>query len=552
MTTGGLSSVPFAAAPDSRTRSIWLTQLVLAAGVVIISVLVLALAPPLFLEVSFAAGVLGILALTVVTLAAPWSRLSKASVLAIPFLDALSIGSITLGTSLRFGFLWVFPVVWVAMHFRATVLAVLLGGIGVIVLIDAAMSLNELAVLPALIVMLSLTFIGITAHLTMRQMHAFRRLLSRQARRLNATLTRRSDQERRVREMLNRIDIGVVRIAHGGTVLAVNDAYIRLYGLNPLDPSQPARSVEYDELRGMPVPLAERPFARAARGAVFTDVRVWLFTMEGEWRALSVTAKPEGSWGNEDASVLLLVHDVTAITHAQRERERLTAIASHELKHPLTVMIGNAELALEGDDLTPRTRQRLETIVRASERMLEMATSMLKGSHSAAPAEDSLGRVDLRQVVTDSIDSFRPAAIAHEVSVELRMSGPLPATADGFRIRQVVDNLVSNAIKYTPRDGEVRITGALEGDEVVLTVADTGIGISSADMPHILTPYFRTDKAKETASGTGLGLSISRDIVTAHKGTLTIRSEAQEGTTVTVRLPRAPARRTTEPAREPA
>ncbi len=542
MTTGGLSNEPFASAPDSRTRSIWLTQLVLAAGVVIIALLVTVLTPSLFLEASFAAGILGILALTAITLGAPWSRLPQGAVLAIPFLDALAIGSVTLGTSLRFSYLWVFPVMWAAMHFRPLVLTSMLSGIAVIVLIDAALNSNELAVLPVLIVMLSLTFIGVTAHLTMRQMHAFRKLLNRQARRLNATLTRRSEQERRVSEMLNRLDIGVVRVAHGGTVLAVNDAYIQLYGLNPLDPSQPARSVEYDGLRGMPVPLAERPFARAARGAVFTDVRVWLFTMEGEWRALSVTAKREGSWGNEDAAVLLLVHDVTAITHAQRERERLTAIASHELRHPLTVMIGNAELALESDDLTPRTRERLERIVRASERMLEMATSMLKGSHSAAPAEDSLGRVDMRQVVTDSIDSFRPAAIAHDVSVQLRMSGPLLATADGFRIRQVVDNLVSNAIKYTPREGEVHITGTLEGDEVVLTVADTGIGISSADMPRILTPYFRTDEAKETASGTGLGLSISRDIVKAHKGTLTIESEAHTGTTVTVRLPRASAR----------
>ncbi len=525
-------------APDSRTRSIWLTQLVLAASVVIISVLVAALQPELFASWKFIVGSLAIIALTIATLAVPWSRLPKNAVLAVPFLDAIAIGFVASQTELRFGYLWVFPVMWVAMYFRAVVLGGLLATIGIILLVDSAMTTSSTSALRIFIVLLSLTFIGITAHLAMRQMGALRRVLQRQARRLAETLDRRSAQERRTTEILNGVDAGVARVSPAGTMLMVNDAYARLYGLDPLDVNLPAKSVEYTGLRGMPVPLSERPLARAARGEVFTDARVWLFTGEGEWRVLSVSSKRLSGSDRDDASVLLLAHDVTAITHAQRERERLSAIASHELKHPLTVMIGNADLALEDEDVSPRTRERLETILRASERVLEMTSSMLKTSRTAFEGRESYDDIDVRQIVIDSVDSFRPTATAHDVAIDLEVHQALPATADGFRMRQVVDNLVSNAIKYTPREGDVRIVGSLDDDTVSLTVSDTGIGIAPEDLPNIMTPYFRTSTAKETASGTGLGLGIAREIVAAHGGTLTIESEPGAGTSVTVQLPR--------------
>ena len=266
---------------------------------------------------------------------------------------------------------------------------------------------------------------------------------------------------------------------------------------------------------------------------------MWLFTAGGEWRALSVTAKRLSARGDEESSILLLVHDVTALTYAERERERFTAMASHELKHPLTVMIGNAELALELDDLTPRTRERFQTIVGASERMLKMTESLGSTSRRGFSGRDSVDDIDLRQILLDSVTSFRPTAAAGDIEIDVHADDRLWVTADGFRLRQVVDNIVSNAIKYTPRDGRVRIVGAIEDDAVALIVSDTGIGIGADDLPRILTPYFRTAEAKKTSGGTGLGLGITNDIVRAHGGTLTIDSEAGAGTTVTVRLPRA-------------
>ncbi|MFF2487776.1 ATP-binding protein [Microbacterium sp. NPDC058062] len=539
MATGAARRTLVVGAPDGRTRSIWLTQLVLAASVLITAILVMVLQPALFGRWNFLLGTFAVVVLTIATLALPWSRLPAAAVLVIPFADALAIGLMSSGMELRLGYLWGFPVMWVAMHFRATALAGLLATIGVILLVESAVSTGNIAALRAFVVLLSLTFIGITAHLALRRTRSLRRLLKRQADRLTATYTRRADQERRTNEILNGVDTGIARISDDGSVLAVNDAYSRLYGLDPLDATLPARSVEYTGRRGMPVPFSERPFARASRGETFTDASVWLFTAEGEWRALSVTAKRLAAGGDEGSSILLLVHDVTALTYAQRERERFTAMASHELKHPLTVMIGNAELALELDDLTPRTRERFESIVAASDRMLTMIQSLGTTSKRGFSARDEVDDIDLRQILLESVASFRPTAVSGDISVDVRADDALPITADGFRLRQVVDNVVSNAIKYTPRDGRVRITGAVEDHRVVLSVADTGIGIAADDLPNILTPYFRTEEAKKKSGGTGLGLGISNDIVLAHGGTLTIESEPGAGTTITIRLPLA-------------
>ena len=539
MATGAARSTFVVGAPDGRTRSIWLTQLVLAASVLITAILVMALQPQMFGRWNFLLGTLLVVILTLATLSLPWSRLPAWAVLAVPFADAIAIGLMSSGTELRLGYLWAFPVMWVAMHFRATALAAMLALIGLILLVDSAITSSNLAALRVFVVLLSLTFIGITAHIALRRTRALRRLLRRQASRLTATYTRRADQERRTSEILNGVDTGIARISEDGSVLAVNDAYSRLYGLDPLDATLPARSVEYTGRRGMPVPFSERPFARAARGETFTDASVWLFTAEGEWRALSVTAKRLAAGGDEGSSILLLVHDVTALTYAQRERERFTAMASHELKHPLTVMIGNAELALELDDLTPRTRERFESIVAASDRMLTMIQSLGTTSKRGFSARDEVDDIDLRQILLESVASFRPTAVSGDISIDVRADDALPITADGFRLRQVVDNVVSNAIKYTPRDGRVRITGAVEDHHVVLSVADTGIGIAADDLPNILTPYFRTEEAKKKSGGTGLGLGISNDIVLAHGGTLSIESEPGAGTTITIRLPLA-------------
>jgi len=525
--------------PTSRTRSVWLLQLVLGASVVITVLLVQALTPSLFAVWTFSTGVGTIIALTAVAVVVPWHRLPRNAVALVPFGDLLGIGLLSFGSDLRFGFFWVFPLTWIATHFVLAMMVSALATVGSIILLDAAVNgTGPATALRLIVVLLSLTFIGITAYLSSRQTRAFKQLLRRQATRLQGTLQRVTGQERRVSQMLNGLDTGIARLSSDGEVLALNDTYVALYGIDRDDPKRPGGAVEYAALRGDPLPDAERPFARATRGEQFDDERVWLFDAEGRWHALSASTRILVS-SDEPPSTLLIVHDVTALIEAERARERLAATVSHELRNPLTAIIGHADLALDDPGLSPKVREQLEVITGAGERMQTLISEILTTSRGVFRDEGaSLGSSDAARIVASSLESFRPTADARRVAVVDELPPELGVVGDAFRLRQAFDNILSNAIKYTPGGGSVRVSGECEGSHVVLHFTDTGIGIPPEDLPRVFEPYFRSRAARESGTpGTGLGMGIVRSIVEEQGGTLTLESEIGTGTTVSVRLP---------------
>lgn len=525
-----------------RVRSIWLTQLSLGVSIIVISVVALGYEPELFQSWLMLTGVAIVVVATAVTLLTPWGRLPRWAPLVIPFTDIVAIGFLSGSSILPLGFFWVFPVMWIGLHFTRWALGAAIGTIAASLLIEAATSTEPPGAVELFTVLLGVTFLGITANITMRQTRAFKRLLLGQTRRLETTLERVSNAERSTIELINGVDVGILRFARDGSLLAANTTYARLYGTDPEDPHSPPTSVEYASLQGSAIPASERTFARAQRGEIFQDARVWLFDAEGTWRALSVTTMPLTSSADDSASTMLVAHDITAVTEAERERERIAAVASHELRHPLTVIIGHADLALEEEDeLTPKIREHLETILSASERMLGIASTMLQHSRSGFTPTQDRRSFDLVPMLVAVREAFSATAGEHGVTLDDDLPAHLPMDGDVFRLRQVLDNVVSNAVKYTPAGGSVRISAAMDGDTVVVVVADTGIGIAPEDLEHVFDPLFRSTRAQEYATGTGLGLGIAREIVTAHGGTVTVTSELGEGTTVTLRLPRSAA-----------
>jgi len=530
---------PDNASPSSRTRSIWLLQLVLAASVIVTVIVVQALQPQLFGEWTFSAGVITIIALTVVTLVVPWPRVPRSAVVLVPFLDLIGIGLLAYDSEMRFGFFWVFPVTWIASHYSLLHLGGALGTVGAIILIDANLNgPTPFSALRLLVVMLSLAFIGLTTYLTARQNNAFKNLLRRQASRLQSTLQRVTGQERRVSEMLNGLDTGIARLSSDGEVLALNDTYVTLYAVDRDDPKRPGASVEYATLRGEPLPEPDRPFMRAARGEQFKDERVWLYDTRGQWHALSASTRRLTSSDDEPATTLLIIHDVTALIEAERAREQIATVVSHELRNPLTAIIGHADLLLDHDDLPPRVRDQIEVIDNAGQRMQKLISEILAGSRARSDESSAPNSADVRRVIDASVESFRPASDGRRIAILVDVPDDLPLVGDAFRLRQAFDNILSNAIKYTPGGGTVRISATRTDDRLVVSFADTGVGISPADLPRIFDPYFRTQSARESPiPGTGLGMGIVRDIVEQQGGTLDVDSEQGTGTTVTVTLP---------------
>src|SRR6266511_3762769 len=222
---------------------------------------------------------------------------------------------------------------------------------------------------------------------------------------------------------------------------------------------------------------------------------------------------------------------------------RFTADASHELKTPLTVVRAGVERAITRPDMAPETLAPLEETLQEVNRMTELLESLLTLARADEGRAD-LHRepVDLREIIAEAGETGELLAEHAGVGMEIRLPpDPLMLAVDRSRIRQLALNLIENAVKYTPRGGQVSVELGGNDGRVVFTVADTGIGIAPGDLPHVFDRFWRADSARTRTSeraGTGLGLAICKWIAESHGGTIEVQSRPGRGTTFTVRLPR--------------
>ncbi len=180
--------------------------------------------------------------------------------------------------------------------------------------------------------------------------------------------------------------------------------------------------------------------------------------------------------------------------------------------------------------------QRLEVVLRNSERLLALVSDLMLSATSALKVYPK--RTDLASLVETSIGSARAQADQSNISLVANVPSPLWAYADPLRIGQALDNLVSNAIKYSPGGGVVSISAQGTDEWIQLRVKDTGMGMSSEDSAKVFKRFFRTDSAREASiSGAGLGLSITKTIVERHGGDISCESRPGEGSTFTLTLP---------------
>ena len=224
-----------------------------------------------------------------------------------------------------------------------------------------------------------------------------------------------------------------------------------------------------------------------------------------------------------------------------RLKDEFLSLVSHELRTPLTSIRGYLDLVLdeEAGDLNPEQRRFLEAVERNSGRLLRLVGDLLFVAQAdAGRLSLEKAKVDLAGLAADCVEGAVPAAA--EKSIDLVLAAkPVPAfVGDRGRLAQVLDNLISNALKFTPEGGSVEVSTKLNGDHVSVEVSDTGIGIPVADQPRLFERFFRSSVAEDQAiPGTGLGLAIVKAIVEAHKGEIKIDSKEGRGTTFRVDLP---------------
>ncbi len=529
-----------------RTASIWRWQIFLVGCVVMIAALIAGLKPTVFAEGLFTAGLSLIVLTTLATVLTPWDRLPRRAPVVLPLLDIVAIVLLSTVNDIRIGFLWVIPVAWIATYYTLPAVfgAIVLISLGIVFFTSRAGTPTDM-VLRVIISVLSLGFLGTLVRIGTRRTRASRRLMRRQAAQVTRAARRAETHERRVSQIIDALGSALVTVTEDGTITRMNDAYRELYGRDRFGDHLPSPAVEYDDRRGEPLPPERTTLARAVRGERLDGERVWLYDMNGRWRALSVTTEPIATIAGRQATTLLIIDDVTAWLEAAEERRAMSALVSHELRNPLTAIIGHVDLMREREDLPDRVQEQLAIVGGAADRMQRLVTSALDEER---PDAGTLSEpLDLRQVVDASVASFLPIAEAGHLEVAVEGPETVMLYGDAFRLRQVVDNLLSNAVKYTPAEGRVTVRVGVDGCCAELVVEDTGIGLSPAELDRLFEPYFRSDRAVRTgAPGTGLGMVIVRDLVQQHHGDLDVTSAPGAGTRVTLRIPRRPAEK--EPA----
>ncbi|WP_320536218.1 sensor histidine kinase [Pseudarthrobacter sp. IC2-21] len=502
--------------------------------------------PSLLASPAYVAGIGLHLALFAACFVIPWERMPSSAYLSIPVLDLLAIGLLRNGAAPHLpglAILVVFPIIWLAASGMLVRTTLLLSAVGpfLIMLPPASARLQHLTAaditslvlfpLMMLAVALAIRFASVNVRVQQRELQAM-------GQELRELLSASREREELLTTILDATDVAVAAVDRSGRYLLTNSRqriFRQATGVAHEMPGQ-GHQLIYGQDRQTLLPPDKRPINRAIAGESFADYLVWAGAEPGQ-RAYSTAARPLTSEDGRLNGAVVVYSDVTGWVEALAAHEELISNVSHEFRTPLNSILGNVDLVFEDDaGLSPVTAQRLSVVQRNSERLLALLSDL--SATASAVLKVHPKRTDLASLVESSLSSARAEADRSGIRLVADVPSPLWAYADPLRIGQALDNLVSNAIKYSPGGGVVDISAGASGDWVQLRVRDTGMGMNADDAARVFRRYFRTDSAREAAiPGAGLGLSITKMIVERHGGRVACTSDQGEGSTFTVTLP---------------
>jgi signal transduction histidine kinase len=244
------------------------------------------------------------------------------------------------------------------------------------------------------------------------------------------------------------------------------------------------------------------------------------------------------------AGLYLANQALRPIRRSWEQQRRFTADASHELRMPLSIIQANAELMLMHPDRSAlENSEQISMVLSEVRRMAKLTDQLLLLARSDSGREELLlGPVQLEALIRHVIQLFAPLAELNGVRLDAELASGVELTGDRDKLQQLLVILLDNSLKHTPAGGSIRVVLTRRGQQAAIVVEDTGEGIAEEDLPHIFERFYRGDRARSRGDGgTGLGLAIARWIAEKHGGTIAAASRPGRGTTMTVRLPVAPA-----------
>ncbi len=279
----------------------------------------------------------------------------------------------------------------------------------------------------------------------------------------------------------------------------------------------------------------------AVRRVLAGEPRVEAEIVTGTLRQHHFAATVAAVRAGETSGAVIVLHDITELRKLERIRRDFVANVSHEFRTPLTAIQGFSETLLAGAMNDPNNRDRfLGIILEHSRRLARLTEDLLRLSEmDAERLELEVRRLAVSQLVESCYETAQRRAAEKGLALSLQLPPRLPDVAgDSRRLQEVLQNLLDNAIQYTLPGGKIVLSAESKNDEVIFTVADTGIGIPRSDQPRIFERFYRVDAARSReAGGTGLGLAIAKHLIEVHGGRIWVESEVGEGSQFHIAVP---------------
>lgn len=356
---------------------------------------------------------------------------------------------------------------------------------------------------------------------------------------LQTQLGRIVDNESRLQSVMDSMESGIMMVDREERIMLLNRKAEEFLGFTAeelLNHTYTAANQQYEFSRLIQTCLTN--------GETLREEMVFYFPEE---RIMEVSTTPVMDGQGGMAGALVVLHNITAVRRLEKMRSEFVANVSHELKTPIAAVKGFAETLLNGALHDPETSYAFVKIIyEESERLNRLIGDILELSKIESRRVPLVfSPIDLNEFLRTSLRMVQTEADKKNIKLDLNLPGPLYLEGDEDRLRQILLNLLSNGISYTPEGGNVHIRAEHipgvaddQDDKVRITVADTGIGIPKKDLPRIFERFYRVDKARSRSSGgTGLGLSIVKHLVELHRGTIRVESTVGVGSSFIIELP---------------
>ncbi len=341
----------------------------------------------------------------------------------------------------------------------------------------------------------------------------------------NARLYEESEAERqKMATVLSGTETGVILVDPEGQVEMVNRAARQALGLGEEALGQPVDEVFQD-----PALVA---FVRASGGSRREEIEV----SDGRFFHVQRAVL-------EGVGQVIVLHDITHFKELDRIKSEFVTTVSHDLRSPLTAILGYVELIERAGPLNQQQQEFVRRVQMSVEQITRLISDLLDLGRIEAGLDATKEKTPIAVLARYALEGLRGSAETKGLNLEVDLPEDLPMILGSpVRLRQMIGNLLENAIKYTPSGGTVRLEARHEADQIILRVSDTGPGIPAADQPYLFDKFYRGTNVRDDQPGTGLGLSIVKSIVDQHGGRIWVDSRLGEGTTFTVVLPAEPER----------